>query len=133
MSAKVCLPAFNGAPAITKDAITLGQLELLIQALYGLGYDIDTPVTYLFDDDHVWLETVEWDEPALKKAYEKALIPKVVEVLGPEEHGARWIDEDRDTWRWNIDHWEWSRGGESYFKGTWRDGEPQGIFIEVLG
>lgn len=42
-----------------RDAVSLGTLDLMINALYGLGYDLDTPVTLLYDEDHVWLETID--------------------------------------------------------------------------
>lgn len=98
MSAKVCLRAVKPE---WKDATTLGQLELMIQSLYELGYEIDTPVTYLHDDDHVWLETVDDDDVVV---YLKE--PRVVNDLGIDERDAAWTDGGRYYYEWANGAWD---------------------------
>ena len=56
MSAKISVTPYAKH---LRDAVELGLLQSMIEALYSLGYDEDTPVTYLFDDQHVYLETVD--------------------------------------------------------------------------
>lgn len=118
MSVKICVPAWNLGPHETKDAVTLGMLEQMMDALGQFGYDVDTPVTFLFDEDHVWLETVEW-EPE----------PRVVEELDDTCKKSKWMDVTGDWWRWNGIEWETRHG---YF--DWYHAEPDnyGPFTEAV-
>lgn len=90
MSSKVCVSPWNGGPHKTSDTVTIGQLVSMLAALSVLGYDEDTPVTFLFDDDHAWLETVDFP-----------VEPRVVDELGEGEKFSEWVDCDGDRWKWD--------------------------------
>lgn len=113
------MKAWSGGPHETKDTTTLGQLYQMINALHDLGYDIDTPVTLLYDDDHVWLETVERDHPQ-KRA------PRVVDALGDNEKDAEWVDVDGDGHKWNGYEWQWRWSGDDPI--IWR---PEGAVDRI--
>lgn len=55
MSIKVCTESVR---ADWRDAVTIGQLSSMLDALRSMGCLESTPVTYIYDEDHVWLETV---------------------------------------------------------------------------
>lgn len=55
MSIKVCTESVR---ADWRDAVTIGQLSSMLDALISMGCLESTPVTYIYDEDHVWLETV---------------------------------------------------------------------------
>jgi hypothetical protein len=122
VSSKVCVPAWNEGPHVTTDAVTLAQLVDMVDALGQLGFDAFTPVTFLFDDDHVWLETVEFDDNVSNKlldreqvnqlvgAYSNVRIPRVVESLGDAEKDAQWIDSDLERWAWRSGQWSFTNG-----------------------
>lgn len=94
MSTKVCVTAVKPT---WKDTVTIGQLNQIIEGLYALGFDDDTPVTYLNDDDHVWLETVNDDDVVIVLEPE----PRVVDELGFDERYSDWLDCEGDRWGWN--------------------------------
>lgn len=124
MSSKICMSAWNGGPWKTKDTVTLGQLDQMIAALGLMGYDMDTPVTFLFDDEHAWLETVEWDEDEG---------PRVVDELGDPEKDADWIDDSGDTWHWDDGVWMVLPGGGWNWRPTGlTPSEDFGPYTEVV-
>lgn len=68
----------------------------MIICLYLLGHDEQTRVTYMFDDDHVWLETVHdvEDDEGVRK-------PRVVERLTPDLKDSEWISREGYRYSWN--------------------------------
>ncbi len=123
----MCVPAWNGGPHETKDAITLGVLELLISSLYGLGYDIDSPVTLLYDADHVWLETVEFDPPEERS-------PRVVNELAPELRESQWDTPAHGRYHWSggDEEYPWSRTHNGITSHEYRGDLTAGPYTEVI-
>lgn len=116
------MSAWNGGPWKTKDTVTLGQLDQMIAALGLMGYDMDTPVTFLFDDEHAWLETVEWDEDEG---------PRVVDELGDAEKNAVWKDDDGADWRWEGNRWR-LRDSDDWRETDIKPNDKFGPYTEVV-
>lgn len=118
MSTKVCVKAWNGGPHKTNDAITIGDLAKAMVSLELFGYTEDSPVTLLFDEHHVWLETVEFHEEGgyepHVEGFRNLRIPRIVERLGDDERDAIWSDCDGDQYRWDGERWEWRQTGLSW-------------------
>lgn len=123
MSTKVCVKAWNGGPHKTNDAVTIGNLAKMVGTLLAFGYDEDSPVTLLFDEHHVWLETVEFHEedgyePHVE-GFRNLKIPRIVDnLLDPSTRDAEWIDRFGHRMRWVSEGWQklfrdsWSAGYE---------------------
>lgn len=115
MSTKVCVDSVKPGWA---DAVTLGVLENMIAALYGLGYDIDTPVTFLYDHRHVWLETVHDVDDDFD--IEVVPEPRVWEAPDSPPPGVIASDDRGRQWKWED--------GRRYvcIDGVWDDGVEMG-------
>jgi hypothetical protein len=101
--------------------IDLGVLEQLVNAMYALGCDEETPVVYGEDDGQGWLEVVEESSEA-----------RVVDLLTESEQDAQWIDGDGDRWVWARGH-EWRFTTEN--GSNWWTDEPIadfGPYTEIL-
>lgn len=141
MSSKVCT---EPAHPRWRDATTIGDLHKLLGALLVLGHDEDTLVTFLHDQEHVWLETVdeieeedplEWmaeveDAPLADWEKELLFLPRMVDELTDGEADRVWEDADGDYWR-HAGEWQTSYdGGKSW--AACESPAVYGPFTEVL-
>lgn len=132
MSTKICVAPVNPK---WKDTVTLGQLEDMIAALGSLGFDASTPVTYLYDHRHVWLETVhDVDDDDVDIEVER--VPRVWQSAREIPVGTVVVDRRGLYWRWdgerrycgNSDD-DWDMGWPSFGHEGMVDFAP---FTEVL-
>ncbi|OMC55416.1 hypothetical protein A5747_13580 [Mycobacterium sp. IS-836] len=128
MSHKV---AVESAKPKWRDAVTIGDLVKMVNALMALGHDYSTPVTYIYDEDHVWLETVDDDDFAQSLVCAAAELvpfddlsdvidevhdyvheedgPREVQELGLNERDAHWVDTLGDEYHWDAANRWWVR------------------------
>lgn len=113
--------ALKGVPAV---AVELAILKRLVEAMYALGADPDTPVEYSEDETMAYLEEAQPSEPDGSR---------VVDRLGEEERGARWRDRDGDGYFWSyVKRW-WVRidaAGDHWSDTSCFEGE--GPYTEVI-
>lgn len=101
----------------------------MIICLYLLGHDEQTRVTYMFDDDHVWLETVHdvEDDEGVRK-------PRVVDFLTPDLKDSEWISKSGYLYRWNgkDERYPWDRFSNDYWCRFWEGDASLGPYTEVV-